>query len=92
MAYVALAQIELQTRGILGGSTEKAINYLEQALRLTKQNSFIYLYLAEAYFYSNRKPEAQKMLDAVRNIPPHPDYLPERREAEEKAKKLAAKF
>lgn len=92
MAYVALAQIELQTRGILGGSTGKAISYLEQALKLTKQNSFIYLYLAEAYFYSNRKQEARKMLDAVRNIPPNPDYLPERREVEEKAKKLAAKF
>lgn len=91
-AYVALAQIELETRGMMGGSAEKAADYLEQALKSNKQNSFIYLHLAEAYFYLNRKAESKKMLELLRNIPPNPDYLPERREAEEKAKKLAAKF
>ncbi|MEP6924032.1 MAG: TRAP transporter TatT component family protein [Pyrinomonadaceae bacterium] len=92
MAYVVLAQTELETRGLMGGSAEKAADYLEQALKLNKENSFIYLYLAESYFYTNRKAEAKKMLDAMRNMPPSPDYLPERREAEEKAKKLEAKF
>ena len=92
MAYVALAQIELETRGMMGGSAEKAVGYLEQALKLDKRNSFTYLYLAEAYLYLNRKPEAKKMLAAMRGIAPNPDYLPERRAIEEDAKKLEAKF
>lgn len=92
MAFVALAQIELQTRGMMGGSAEKAAELCEQALKLEKGNSFIYLYLAEAYFYSNRKAEARKMLDALYKLPPEPEYAAERREAEEKAKKLEAKF
>ncbi len=92
MAYVVLAQTELETRGMMGGSAEKAANLLEQALKLNKRNSFTYLYLAEAYLYLNRKPEAKKMLAEMRSVPPNPDYLPERRAAEEDAKKLEAKF
>ena len=92
MAYVVLAQTELETRGMMGGSAEKAVGYLEQALKLDKRNSFTYLYLAEAYLYLNRKPEAKKMLDAMRSAPLNPDYLPERRAAEEDAKKLEAKL
>ena len=92
MAYVALAQTELKTRGVMGGKAEKAANYLEQALKINKQNPAIYVYLAEAYLYLHRKPEARKMLNTMRNTAPNPDYLPERREAEEIAKKLEAKF
>ena len=92
MAYVVLAQTELETRGMMGGSAEKAVTYLEQGLKLDKRNSFTYLYLAEAYLYLNRKPEARKMLIAMQNAALNPDYLPERRAAEEDAKKLEAKF
>ena len=91
-AYVALAQIELKTRGILGGSPQKAVAYLEQALKLEKQNSLIYLHLAEAYLALNRKAEARKMLEAMYKLPKNDEYAFERREAEEKAQKLLAKL
>jgi tetratricopeptide (TPR) repeat protein len=91
-AYVALAQIELRTRGIMGGDAGKAAAYLEQALQTDKNNSFAYYYLAEAYFALNRKPEARKMLDALRKLPVNPDYVPERREIAEKAQKLEARL
>jgi Tfp pilus assembly protein PilF len=92
MAYVALAQTELETRGVMGGSAQEAADYLEQALKINKQNPAIYVYLAEAYLYLNRKPEAKKMLKTMRSTQSNPDYLLQRREVEETAKKLEAKF
>jgi tetratricopeptide (TPR) repeat protein len=86
--YVALAEIELNTAGLLGGKPEKAVEYLEKALTLNKENTYIYLNLAEAYLAVGRKPEAKKQLEQLLKMPPNPDYLPEYRETTEKAKKL----
>lgn len=91
-AFVALAEIELKTRGMLGGDAQKAVELLEQALSIEKQNSLIYLSLAEAYLALKRKPEARKMLDEVAKMPRNDEFAPERRVIEEKAKKLESKF
>jgi tetratricopeptide (TPR) repeat protein len=91
-AYVALAQVELQTRGMLGGDADKAVELLEKALSLEKNNSFIYLYLAEAYLATGRKAEARKMLDTLAKLPLDPEYAAERRETDEKAAKLEGRF
>lgn len=86
-AYDALAQLELATR-LTGGKPEKAVEYLEKALELGKENSYIHLHLAEAYLATNRNADAKKQLDALLQMKPNPDYLPEYEESVQKAKEL----
>lgn len=86
-AYDALAQIELTT-GLFGGKAEKAVEYLEKALTLEKNNAYIYLHLAQAYLALNREAEAKKHLEYLLKMKPSPEYKFEHQEAAEKAKKL----
>jgi tetratricopeptide (TPR) repeat protein len=91
-AYLVLAKIELETRGMLGGDAAKAANYLEKAVALVKDNPMLYVSLAEAYFYANRKLEARRMLAQARKIPPDPEYAAEYAEAMNEAKKIEEKL
>lgn len=91
-AFVALAKVELKTRGMMGGDAQKAADYLEQALKYEKNNTMIYLNLAEAYFYLNRKTDARKTLDDMRRVPKNDEYAAEQREVEEEAQKLESKL
>ena len=86
-AYDALAQVELTT-GLFGGKPEKAVEYLEKALALEKNNAYIYLHLAQAYLAVNRDAEAKKQLEYLLKMKPSPEYKFEQEEASEKAKKL----
>ena len=87
-AYDALAQVELSTAGLMGGKPEKAVEYLEQGLKLEDDNTYLHLHLAEAYLAVGKKDEAKKQLDYLLKMKPNPDYLPEHQETVEKAKKL----
>ncbi len=87
-AYDALAQVELSTTGMMGGKPEKAVEYLEKALELEKENTYIYLHLAQAYTAVGRKPEARKQLEHLLKMKPNPDYVVEQKETTEKAKKM----
>ncbi len=87
-AYDGLGQLEMGSRGLGGGSAEKAIEYYEKGLELEKENAYLYVHLAEAYLVVGKKAEAKKMIDKVLNMKPNPDYLPEYEEAEANAKKL----
>jgi hypothetical protein len=86
-AYDALAQIELHTR-LTGGSAEKALEYLEKAQALGKENSYINLHLAEAYLALDRDADARKQIDIILKTKPNPDFLPEYKDAERQARKL----
>lgn len=86
-AYVALAQVELTT-GLFDGSAEKAVEYLEKAHQLGKDNPYIYLHLAEAYLAVNRDADAKKQIEYLLKMKPKPDYNFEYKEASDKAKKL----
>ncbi len=86
-AYDALAQIELST-GLVGGKPEKAVEYLEKAIALESDNSYLRLHLGQAYLAVNRKEDAKKQLEYVLNMKPNPDFLPEHNESVEEAKKL----
>jgi len=87
-AYDGLAQVELSTAGLMGGKPEKAVEYLEKGLSIEKENTYLYLHLAEAYLAIGKKAEAKKQLETLINKKPNPDYLPEYNETVEKAKKL----
>ncbi len=86
-AFDALAQIELTT-GLFGGKAEKAIEYLEKALEIEKENAYIYLHLAEAYLATGRRAEAKKQLEYILKTKPAPEYMFEYKETSEQAKKL----
>ncbi|NNE99556.1 MAG: tetratricopeptide repeat protein [Pyrinomonadaceae bacterium] len=87
-AYDGLGQLELGSRGLGGGSAEKAVEYLEKALELNKENSYIRLHLGEAYLAVNKDAEAKKQLQYVLAMKADPDFIPEHEEAKAKAKKL----
>jgi len=86
-AYDALGAIEIQTR-LVGGKPEKAVEYLEKALALEKNNGDIRIHLAEAYLALKKDAEAKKLLESVMQIDPHKEYMPEYQEQVEKAKTL----
>ena len=87
-AYDALAQVELKAGLLGGGKPEKAVEYLEKALEISKDNAYLYLHLGEAYLAVNRNADARKQLEYVLKMKPNPEYLPEHKECMEKAKKL----
>jgi tetratricopeptide (TPR) repeat protein len=86
-AYDGLARIELET-GIIGGKTEKAIEYLEKGLELEKNNSNLRLNLAKAYLRVDRNPEAKKQLEYVVKMEPDAEYKVEYQENLKEAKRL----
>jgi len=88
-AYDALAQLELATR-IRGGSAEKAVEYLEKAIMVEKENTNVRLHLAEAYLAVNKDAEAKKQIDYLLQMKPNPEYMPEYNDAVEKAKRMLA--
>lgn len=87
-AFDALAQIELQTAGMLGGKPEKAVELVEKGLAIEKNNSYLYLRLGEALLATGKKAEAKKNLEQVLKMTPNPEYLIEFNETADKAKKL----
>lgn len=86
-AFDGLAQIELATR-LTGGKASKAIEYLEKAVEINRENSYTRLHLAQAYLAENRDGEARRQLEYLLKMTPDPDYLPEHQECVSAAKKL----
>lgn len=86
-AYDVLGQLELGTR-LMGGSAEKAKEYLEKAIQIEKFNGEARIHLAEAYLALGRDADAKKQLDFVLQMKPNAAYLPEYQQQAEKAKKL----
>lgn len=91
-AYLALGQLYLQAPRILGGDYLKAIQYLEKGLKFGSDNALLRLNLAEAYHTANRDSDARKQIQFILSMTPNPDYLPEQKEAVDKAKKLLEKM
>ena len=86
-AYDVLGQLELGTR-LMGGSAERAKEYLEKAIEIEKFNGEARIHLAEAYRALGRDADAKKQLDFVLQMKPNPAYLPEYQQQVEKAKKM----
>ena len=86
-AYDVLAQLELETR-LMGGSAERAKEYLERSIEIEKFNGEVRIHLAEANLALGRDAEAKRHLEYVIQMKPNPGYLPEYQQQVEKAKKL----
>ncbi len=87
-AYDALGQVELGSRGLAGGSAEKAVEFFKKGLEINPNNSYIHLHLAEAYLALSKYTEAKEHLIRVLSIKPAANFIPEYKESEESAKKL----
>jgi len=91
-AHLALGQLYLQAPRLLGGDYQKAIEHLEKGLKSGSNNAMIRLRLAEAYSDTNRDAEARKQIEVILKMTPDPNYIPEYKEAVDKAKKLLEKI
>jgi tetratricopeptide (TPR) repeat protein len=87
-AYMALGQIDLQAPRFLGGDSKRAVEILEKNLRFGEANALYRLRLAQAYLAVNRKEDARRELNAIINMTPSPEYLPEYNDALGEARKL----
>jgi hypothetical protein len=91
-AYLGLGQLYLQAPKLLGGDTQKAIDYLEKGLKFGPNNALLRVRLAEAYAAAHRDAEARREIDFITKMTPHPDYISEYKEAVAEAKKLQEKM
>ena len=91
-AYLGLGRLYLQAPRMLGGDSEKAIEYLQKGVKLNPAHALMRFHLAEAYEAKNRDAEAKKQLDALMAMTPDPKYIAEHKHAVEQAKKLLEKI
>ena len=91
-AYMALGQLYLEAPGLLGGDTQKAIEYLEKGLRVGPNNATLRGHLAEAYVAAHRNEDARKQIDELLAMKPDPGYEPEYEEAVARGRKLEEKL
>ena len=88
-AYDILGQIELNTR-LFGGKASKAVEYLEKAVEIQKNNSNLRLHLAQAYLDVEDLPKARQQLEVIVKMQPDPEYIAEHKQNVAEAKKLLA--
>jgi tetratricopeptide (TPR) repeat protein len=91
-AYLGLGRLYLQAPRVLGGDSQKAIEYLQKGVKLNPAHALMRFHLAEAYEEINRDGEAKKQLDALMAMTPDPKYIAEHKHAVEQAKKLLEKI
>ena len=91
-AYMVLGLLELKTPKLLGGDPQKAVSEMEKGLRFGAGNAFLRLHLAEAYVAVGRSEDARQQLNAIINMTPDPNYLPELKEATAAARQLLEKI
>lgn len=91
-AYLGLGRLYLQAPRMLGGDSQKAIEYLEKGVKLNPAHSLMRFHLAEAYEANNRRGEAKKQIDVLMALTPDPKHIAEHKHAIEQAKKLLEKM
>ncbi|MGH9947234.1 MAG: TRAP transporter TatT component family protein [Pyrinomonadaceae bacterium] len=87
-AYDVLGQMELRTRLMGGGKTEKAVEYLEKAVALEPNNGNVRIHLAEALLALKRNAEAKRQLEYLLQMKPHSNYILEYEKQVIEAKEL----
>lgn len=91
-AYMVLGQVYLESPVLLGGDTQKAIEYLEKGLKLGPDNSLLRWHLAAAYAEANRNDDARNQIAALLAMKPAKGYEPEHNEAVANARNLQEKL
>jgi tetratricopeptide (TPR) repeat protein len=91
-AYLGLGRLYLHAPRVLGGDSQKAIEYLEKGVKLNPAHALMRFHLAEAYQRNNRNAEAKKQIHEVMAMTPDPKHIAEHKQAVEQAKKLLEKI
>jgi tetratricopeptide (TPR) repeat protein len=91
-AYMVLGQVYQEAPRLLGGDTQKAIDYFQKGLRFGPNNALLRWHLAQAFADANRKEDARKEIEALLTMKVDPGYEPEHKEAVENARQLAEKL
>jgi tetratricopeptide (TPR) repeat protein len=91
-AYMGLGQLYLEAPRLIGGDTQKSIQYLEKGLKLGPDNALLRAELVAAYVEAHRDDDARKQIDALLAMKPAAGYEPEYNEAVAKVKKLQEKI
>ena len=91
-AYMGLGQLYLEAPGLLGGDTQKAIQYLEKGSKLAPDNALMRAQLVAAYIAAHRNDDARKQIDALLAMKPAAGYEPEYNEAVADVKTLQEKI
>ena len=91
-AYMVLGQVYLESPKILGGDTQKAIEYFEKGLKFGPNNALLRWHLAEAYVAANRNEDARKQIESILTSKPAVGFEPEYNEAVTQVKKLQEKI
>lgn len=82
----ALGRWYLRVPGWLGGSKQKSVDHLLRSLTYDPTSAASHFFLAETYFEMNRDGDARRELQAVLDAPLHPEWTPEVREFQTRAK------
>lgn len=90
-AFDALGQLEMATRTLKNGTTEKAIEFYEKGVEISPDNANLRLHLAEAYLAAKKEVQAKKQLNALFDLKPNQLYEVEHKIAVEKGKALLSK-
>jgi tetratricopeptide (TPR) repeat protein len=91
-AYMVLGQVYLQAPKVLGGDTQKAIEYFQKGIRVGPSNALVRWHLAQAYADANRKEDAKKEIEALWAMKPEPGFEPEYKEAVQNTKELSERL
>jgi tetratricopeptide (TPR) repeat protein len=83
-----LGRLYHKVPGVLGGSTEKAIEHLEKAVAIDKSRLLNHLFLAEVYIAEKKVKKAKEHLQFIVDAPVEPDRAPENAEEKAQAKEL----
>jgi tetratricopeptide (TPR) repeat protein len=76
---------------LFGGSNKRAEEHLRESLKYNEQNTISHFFLAELLLDDGRQSEARAELQKVLDAPLSPEWAPEDREYQEKARGLLAR-
>ena len=84
----ALGRGSLKVPRLFGGSKAKSVEHLERSLAFDPDSAASHYFLAETFLYMNRREEARRELERVLEAALDPEWGPETREFQQKAKRL----
>jgi tetratricopeptide (TPR) repeat protein len=84
----ALGRWYFRVPRLFGGSKDKAIAHLKQALTYAPQSTATHFFLAETYIDMDRPEEARREAQLVLDAPLDPEWTPEDKEFKQKAAEL----
>jgi tetratricopeptide (TPR) repeat protein len=84
----ALGRWYLKVPRLFGGSKKKAIEHMKRSLAYDPESAASRYFLAETYLQMNRDEEARRELERVLDASLDPDWGPETREFQRKARRL----